>query len=128
MNLLNIQRLGQLKELEPKSRAQASQIEKGQFQSILESSLEKSQVPEIKFSSHAISRLHARNISVQNEDVARLSKAVQKAEEKGSRDSLIILNNLAFIVSVKNKTVVTAMTQDQMQENVITNIDSTVLA
>ena len=128
MNMLNIQRLGQLKELKPKSSAQASQIENSQFQSILENSLEKSQVPDLKFSSHAISRLHASNISVQNEDVARLSNAVQKAEEKGSRDSLIIMNNLAFIVSVKNKTVVTALTQDQMRENVITNIDSTVIA
>ena len=99
----------------------------GIFQNLLERSIAQSQGFGITFSSHALERLHTRNIMLSADDVARLNSAVNRAGEKGSRESLVLLNNMAFIVNVKNKTVVTAMTRDQMHENVITNIDSMVL-
>jgi len=96
----------------------------GTFQQLLEKRLEQN---EIKFSSHALERLRMRNILLSNDDITRLNEAVNRAEDKGSRDSLVLMNNIAFVVSVKNKTIVTALTNDQMQDKVITNIDSTVL-
>ena len=81
----------------------------------------------MKFSGHAVDRLKTRNIQLNNYDMLRLNDAVNRAEEKGSRDSLVLMDGTAFVVSVKNKTVVTAMAGDQMKDNVFTNIDSTVV-
>lgn len=83
---------------------------------------------EIKFSAHAQQRLAARNIQLTKTDLDKLGNAVEKAAQKGSRDSLIMMNNLAFVVSVKNKTVVTAVDEASMKEHVFTNIDSAVMA
>jgi flagellar operon protein len=82
----------------------------------------------LKFSKHAQDRLASRNIQLSGDDLSTLGRAVSKAGEKGSQDSLVMLRNMAFIVSVRNRTVVTAMDADQMQENVVTNIDSAVIA
>ncbi len=60
-------------------------------------------------------------------DVARLTSAVDKAAAKGSRDTLVLMDNTAFIVSVKNRTVITAVTGQRRQEDVFTNIDSAVI-
>jgi flagellar operon protein len=57
-----------------------------------------------------------------------LQRAVSRAEEKGAKDSLVLLRDLAFIVSVKNRTVVTAVDGEHIKENVFTNIDSAVIA
>ena len=81
----------------------------------------------LKFSSHALSRIKERGISMSNDMMQRLEKAVQNAELKGSKDSLILADNAAFIVSVKNKTVVTVVDRNQLNGNVFTNIDSTVV-
>jgi flagellar operon protein len=82
----------------------------------------------VKFSAHALSRLADRNLRVGPEEQSRLEGAVTRAEKKGSRDALVLMDDVALIVSVKNRTVVTAMDRAQLKENVITNIDSTVLA
>ena len=81
----------------------------------------------ISFSAHAMDRLNERNMVLGSDEITRLSRAVSKAEEKGAVDSLILLNDIAFIVSVKNRTVITAMTGDEMHNNVFTNIDSAVI-
>jgi flagellar operon protein len=88
----------------------------------------KSKVTGLKFSAHAEARLKSRNIDMTPERLEKLEGAVSRAEQKGSRDSLVLLSNLAFIVNVPNKTVVTAMDGDSFKENVFTNIDSTVIA
>lgn len=98
----------------------------GSFKDLLNSSLEKQSG--ITFSAHAAERLRSRNITMGLEDLNRLSTAVSKVEEKGSRDALVLMDSLAFIVNVKNKTIVTAMTSDQMRDKVVTNIDSTIIA
>ena len=81
----------------------------------------------VKFSNHAIDRMRTRGISYGPEDITKISDAVQRAAAKGSKDSLILMNDSALIVSVKNNTVVTVMDKNALKENVFTNIDSTVV-
>ena len=81
----------------------------------------------LRFSQHAIERMMNRGISFKPEDMQRLNAAVEKAAKKGSRESLVLMGDNAFIISVKNKTIVTAMDRETMKENIFTNIDSTVV-
>ena len=87
----------------------------------------KIQSSKIEFSKHAKERLKNRNINLNKTQMQRLQKGVEKAESKGAQDSLILVDDVAYIVSVKNKTVVTAIDGNNMKEKVFTNIDSTVL-
>ena len=96
---------------------------KNKFDSIFQRELEK-----IKFSSHAEKRMETRNINLTQSDLDRLNGAIKKAEMKGSRDSLVMMDNNAFVVSVDNKTVVTAVQMEEAKEKVFTNIDSVVFA
>jgi flagellar operon protein len=84
-------------------------------------------VPALKFSAHALNRIRDRSISMDQALRDKLEKAVDTASQKGSKESLILSDNAAFIVSVKNKTVITALDRSQMNGNVFTNIDSTVV-
>jgi flagellar operon protein len=106
-----------------KDRSRAGLPHDGAFENILQKEL-----GELKFSKHAQDRLTSRNIQLTGDDLSTLGRAVTKAGEKGSQDSLVLLRNMAFIVSVRNRTVVTTMDASQMQENVVTNIDSAVIA
>lgn len=81
----------------------------------------------VKFSNHAVERMQSRGIKFGPEDLGRLNDAVARAAAKGSKDSLILMNDSALIVSVKNKTVVTVMDKTALKENVFTNIDSTIV-
>ncbi|MCI8326916.1 MAG: flagellar protein [Lachnospiraceae bacterium] len=82
---------------------------------------------ELKFSKHASMRLENRNISLTDEQNNRLESGVQKASEKGINESLVIVDSLAFIVNIPNKTVVTAMDQKEATDNIFTNIDGAVI-
>lgn len=82
----------------------------------------------LRFSKHASSRLADRNIELTADQMERLAEGAQKAGVKGIRDSLVMVDNLAFIVNVPNATVVTAMDQNQADENIFTNIDGAVIA
>ena len=82
----------------------------------------------VKFSNHALKRLESRQIKLSNNVVNKIQDAVQKAELKGSKDSLVMMNNTAFIVNVPNRTVVTALPVEESNENIFTNIDSVVFA
>lgn len=82
----------------------------------------------IQFSKHATKRLEQRGLDMDAQRMARLERAVGQAEAKGSRDSLILLDELALVVSVQNRTVVTAMDEQSTKEHVFTNIDSVVFA
>jgi len=85
------------------------------------------QAEELKISKHAQKRLDARSISLTQNDHARLNEALSSLEQKGARDSLVLMGELALVVNVPSKTVVTAIQREQMQEQVFTNIDSTIL-
>ena len=82
----------------------------------------------IKFSKHAVKRLDERNISLSQEQNVRLEAGIMKAEAKGINDSLVIMDQLAFIVNVPNQTVVTALDREESNGNVFTNIDGAVIA
>ncbi|MFZ4403377.1 MAG: TIGR02530 family flagellar biosynthesis protein [Pseudobdellovibrionaceae bacterium] len=81
----------------------------------------------MKFSNHAVERMRMRGISFNPQDIQRLNEAVDRAAAKGSKNSLILMNESALIVSVKNNTVVTVMDKNALKENVFTNIDSTIV-
>lgn len=81
----------------------------------------------LKFSKHATQRLSQRNINLSDEQNVRLTNGVTEAEKKGVNESLVLVDNLAFIVNVPNKTVVTAMDQEETNANVFTNIDGAVI-
>ncbi len=86
------------------------------------------QVGGVEFSKHAIERMEDRNIDItENDMLDRLNKAVEVAQEKGSNDTLVLLDKAAFVVSVKNNKVITTMSEEDMQGNIFTNIDSTVI-
>lgn len=82
---------------------------------------------EVKFSQHAQERLKARNITFSANDLANLEGAVNSVAQKGGKESLVMMGDAALVVSVKNRTVVTALDKMQMKGNVFTNIDSAVI-
>ena len=89
--------------------------------------LQKQQTGEIKFSKHAANRLNDRNIELTSEQLERLSDGTRKAGEKGIRESLVLVDELAFIVNTGRNTVITAMDQAETKENIFTNIDGAVI-
>ena len=99
------------------------------FQDIFQAKAGATAAPEIslKFSKHAALRLQQREINLSTEQMERLSRGTDKAREKGIKDSLVLVDELAFIVNVPNKTVVTAMDKEQANENVFTNINGAVI-
>lgn len=82
---------------------------------------------ELKFSKHAGERLAQRDISLTEEQLQRLEDGAQKASAKGIKESLVLMDNLAFIVNTQNHTVVTAMNQSNDNDNIFTNIDGAVV-
>lgn len=82
---------------------------------------------ELKFSKHAAMRLSNRNIHLSDSQSTRLEEGVQKADAKGIKESLVLVDSLAFIVNVPNRTVVTAMEQAETDSNIFTNIDGAVI-
>jgi flagellar operon protein len=93
------------------------------FDSIFSGELDK-----LSFSGHAMKRLESRDIKLDDSTIGALQNAVDKAEAKGSKDSLVMMNDMAFIVNVPNRTVVTAMKINEKPGAVFTNIDSVVFA
>ena len=81
----------------------------------------------LKFSNHAIDRMQARGVRFSPEEMSRIESAVGKAEAKGAKNTLLLTDSAAMIVSIKDKTVVTVMDKTNLKENVFTNIDSTVV-
>ncbi len=85
-------------------------------------------INELKFSAHAQTRIRSRDIDLSPQVMEKLTNAVDSAQSKGSKNSLVLFSNAAFIVNVPTRTVVTAMDGENIRENIFTNIDSTVLA
>lgn len=82
----------------------------------------------VHFSNHALKRLQSREINLNSDNVNRLSEAIDKAEKRGGKSSLVMVDDLAFIVNVHDRTVVTALDTNQRGEGVFTQIDSVVFA
>ena len=82
----------------------------------------------VEFSKHAIQRISERSIDLTEGDtLERLNKGVEIAADKGSSETLVLVDTNAFVVSVKNNKVITTISKEELQGNIFTNIDSTVI-
>ncbi len=112
--------------LEKSQSSEASALGKKSFAEVFAEKKTEDQVP--KFSKHAANRLSERNIELSDNVIGRLSAGMQAAGQKGINESLVMVDQLAFIVNVKNQTVITALDKDDSEGNVFTNIDGAVIA
>lgn len=80
----------------------------------------------LTFSQHAVNRLRERGITLAAPELERLETAVQKAASKGAKESLILMDNVAYVVSIVNRKIITAVDDGSMKDNVFTNIDSAI--
>lgn len=90
-------------------------------------STELEETGELKFSKHAANRLQNRNIDLTDGQLKRLAEGTSKAGEKGIKESLVLVDDLAFIVNISNHTVITAMNQGETDNHIFTNIDGAVI-
>lgn len=95
------------------------------FQELLESQLHRQE--DLKFSAHAMERIRHRGLPLSPQDLNRLKSGVNQISEKGGQESVVLMDNTAYVVSVKNRTVITAIGGEQMRNNVFTKIDSAVI-
>ncbi len=113
--------------LNQNKKTQSTETSQVSFQEILERTAEKTDGSGLKFSKHAANRLADRKIELTDSQLERLSEGTAKASEKGIKESLVLMDELAFIVNIPNNTVITAMSQGETNENVYTNIDGAVI-
>jgi len=97
----------------------------GGFDQVLQQQLYQNR--EIKFSKHAMERLETRKIQLTPQDMARINQAFNIAQGKGIKETLILMDDRVFVASVNNKTVITAALENQLKENVFSNIDGAVI-
>ena len=112
--------------LEKSQSSEASALGKKTFAEVLADKKSEDQV--LKFSKHAENRLSERNIELSDKVMTRLSAGMQAAGQKGINESLVMVDQLAFIVNVNNRTVITALEGSDPETNVFTNIDGAVIA
>ena len=115
-----IRQLHQLGGLEQARRTQGGPS----FADLLRKQVEQAQP--LKFSAHAQERMAGRGISLSGSDLQNLENAANAAAAKGSRESLLMMNDVGFIVNVKSRTVLTALDTAMLNDRVVTNIDSAV--
>lgn len=122
-NQINPNLLNKVSKIEPNINnvAQNQNIDTS-FKNILEKQAQNSN---LSFSKHASMRLNDRNLSLSNAQIERVENGIKKAEQKGIKDSLVLVDNIALLVNIKNKTVVTAI--DNNSEKIYTNIDGAVI-
>lgn len=82
---------------------------------------------EVKLSAHAQERLKQQNINISQKDLDRINDAANLAEKKGARESLMLLDNVALVVNIKNRTIITAIDKARQKDKIFTNIDSTII-
>lgn len=117
VELLEIARRGKLPEVEPEGT--------DTFKEMFSRELAGSRG--VSFSKHASERLYSRGIEIDNDLMGRIAGALDKAEQKGSKETLILTDEAALVVSVKNRTVITAFDRENLREGVVTSIDSAVI-
>lgn len=121
-NLINPNLVNKVKKSEPIANNKIHSTNSQTFKEILENKAESTNV---SFSKHASMRLNSRNLQLSNAQIKRVEDGIKRAEEKGIKDSLVLVDNIALLINVKNKTVVTAI--DNNSEKVYTNIDGAVI-
>ena len=95
------------------------------FEAVLSSKLHKE--TSVKFSKHAQERISTRKIQLNKEELTKIEKAIDQAEDKGVKEALILIGGKAFIANIKNRTIITTATPNQLNDNVFTNIDGAVI-
>ena len=95
------------------------------FNNILQKELDKQDG--FTLSNHAAQRLKDRNINFDKADMNRINEGLNKAKEKGAKDSLILYKDVVMVANIKNKTIITAVDKESSKDNVFTNIDSVVM-
>lgn len=95
------------------------------FSKILDEKLQEQS--SIKFSAHAMERIKKRSIKITQKDIKNIESALREAEKKGAKEALFVGGKFSLIVSVKNRTVITAIDEESMKNNIFTNIDSAVI-
>lgn len=103
---------------------QEQQTEEKPFAAYLQEQISRSSV---EFSKHAATRVMERSIPLNDSSIERLNEGVRLAREKGLDDTLIVVDNTAFVVSAKNGKVITTVGRDELRGNVFTNLDGTVI-
>ncbi|MEW5993975.1 MAG: TIGR02530 family flagellar biosynthesis protein [Candidatus Zixiibacteriota bacterium] len=81
----------------------------------------------VSFSRHARQRLFSRGVKLSDNSLNGLAEAIDKAQTKGSKETLVLTDQAAFVVSVPNRTVITVFDRDNLREGVVTSIDSAVI-
>lgn len=119
MDQIQNSKISELLNGQPTAPAKSPPANLDEFKSILQDRL--------KVSSHAQTRLQSRNIELDAAAWDRVMGGVDKAAAKGARESLILVDDAALVVSIKNRTVITAVDKNSLKDNVFTNIDSAVM-
>lgn len=124
-----IQRVSGLQRTDaPQVRVPQTSSKPGAFGEMLRKELAQSEQPvqSVAFSKHAISRAQERGIEVTPDLMDQLVGSVIRAQAKGATNILAMDAEKAFIINVPNAKVITAITQEEMKENIFTNIDGAV--
>lgn len=127
MRIHNYQRPVDLIEIANRNKVETKEqsSEKSSFKDMF--SRELADTRQLHFSKHAHERLHSRGISLSENTINSMADAIDKAEQKGSKETLVLADEAAFVVSVPNRTVITAFDKDNLKEGVVTSIDSAVI-
>lgn len=105
------------------NQAPGKSLQQDSFQRVLDRKLQ----GEVKFSKHANKRIHQRDLKVSPKDLKRIESGIDRASQKGVKETLILMDNRAFIASVDNRTIITASNHEEMKDGVFTNIDGAVI-
>lgn len=106
-----------------KNLAFKNTLAKKPFAQVLDNIVKK----DVKFSKHAMERLDSRRIKLNSQEMTKIKEALNKAQKKGIKETLILMDNKAFVASVENKTIITVALEEQLKENIFTNIDGAVI-
>jgi len=107
------------------SSGSTSTVKESSFKEMFSRELAKEK--NVNFSKHASQRLFSRGISLSDDSLGKISDAIDKAGVKGSKDTLILTDKAALVISVPQRTVVTAFDRDKLREGIVTQIDSAVI-
>ena len=86
----------------------------------------KQELNNLVFSKHAINKIEHRGIDINEKTLEKINSAMDKLQSKGSRDSLVFIEDVAYVVNPNSKVIITAVDKENLKENVFTGIDSAI--
>jgi flagellar operon protein len=121
-----IRPVGPLERPEVKAPVARPEQTKESFEKVLSEELSRQKI-DVKFSAHAMQRMHLNRLDLSTDQLKKIGGAIDRAAAKGSQEALLIMDNMALVTSIKNRTVITVINGERMKENIFTNIDSAVI-